>query len=35
MGAIRPWHLVVLSFCCLGSTAIIAGVVLLLVRRRK
>jgi len=35
MGALRPWHLLILSLCCLGSTAVIAGVAVLLVRRRK
>jgi hypothetical protein len=37
MGALHPWHFAVLSLCCLFVTAVIAGVVSLVVylnRRR-
>ncbi|GAA1866476.1 hypothetical protein GCM10009687_37500 [Asanoa iriomotensis] len=35
VGAVKPWHLALLSFCCLGTTAVIAGVALLFIRRRR
>lgn len=37
MGAFHPWHIAVLSLCCLFVTAVIAGVAALVVylnRRR-
>lgn len=35
MVAINPWHLAVLPIYCLGTTAVIAGVAVLFLRRRK
>jgi hypothetical protein len=36
MGAIKPWHLAILSLCCLlPITAAVAGTVWAVVRRRN
>ena len=32
---IETWHLAVLASCCLGTTAVVAGVVLLFMRRKR
>ncbi len=33
MGAVRPWHLMILLICCLGVAGVIAAVALLMRRR--
>lgn len=33
MGALKPWHLILATVCCLGVAGVIAAVALL-VRRR-
>jgi len=36
VGALKPWHVVVIgAVCCLGTTGIIAAVLVLVLRRGK
>ncbi|GAA4936391.1 hypothetical protein GCM10025331_22250 [Actinoplanes utahensis] len=35
MGALKPWHLLILSFCCLGVTGVVAAVAVVFARGKR